>query len=133
MCRYDGDEPGPEVIESPGSDDGEVRERLARLEKLLEMMLIKEKDGREVAARTSAGSSVAIARGTLLGLTQSASSPASQPHSPHPNIVSANSAESALVGQIVFKELHSAYFDADFWAGLVGEVSSCPKYKQRTC
>jgi hypothetical protein len=96
----------------------------------MEMMLIKEKEtGREVATRTPAGNSVAVAKGTLLGLSPSI--PCSQAQSPHPSIYIPNATANIPVGQIVFKELHSAYFDADFWAGVVGEVGLLQVYLLR--
>ena len=53
LCNYDGDEAGPDTARQSieGSADGEVRERLARLEKLMEMMMIRENGG--VATRRS--------------------------------------------------------------------------------
>jgi hypothetical protein len=89
----------------------------------MEMMLVGEKEfGREVATRSLAGNNVAVAKDTLLGLTHNPST--SQPQSPQTSPIPVTAAASAPVGQILFKELHSAYFDADFWAGLVGEVRS---------
>lgn len=81
LCNYDGDEPGPDTARQSieGSADGEVRERLARLEKLMEMMMTREDGG--VATRRSpeisAAGSVATAKDSLSRLTRKPSLPLS--------------------------------------------------------
>ncbi|KAE9377571.1 hypothetical protein N431DRAFT_398530 [Stipitochalara longipes BDJ] len=121
LCLYDGDEPEPgsvrQSIEGSSSADGEVRERLTRLEKLMEMMMVRDN-----AARSDLGAGAASARDTLSHLTHRASTSPSQPHSPHSNVPQAAELLKAPVRQILFQELHSAYFDASFWAGLVTEI-----------
>ena len=125
LCLYDGDEPESDItrpsIEGSSSTDGEVRERLARLEKLMELMMVKESGG-----GSEPGSGAAVAKDALSRFTHRASSSSSQSHSPHQNIPPQSEASRAPVGQILFKELHSAYFDSDFWAGLITEVSASP-------
>jgi Fungal Zn(2)-Cys(6) binuclear cluster domain len=128
LCNYDGDEPGPDTARQSieGSADGEVRERLARLEKLMEMMMVRESGG--VATRWSpeiaAAGSVAAAKDPLSRLTHKPSLSPSLSQSSHQNTAPAVGASDAPLGQILFQELHSAYFDSDFWAGLVTEVDS---------
>lgn len=128
LCNYDGDEPGPDTARQSieGSADGEVRERLARLEKLMEMMMVRENGG--VATRWSpeftATGSVAAAKDPLSRLTHKPSLSPSLSQSSHQNTAPAVGASDAPLGQILFQELHSAYFDSDFWAGLVTEVDS---------
>jgi hypothetical protein len=128
LCNYDGDEPGPDTARQSieGSADGEVRERLARLEKLMEMMMIRENGG--VATRRSpeisAAGSVAAAKDSLSRLTHKPSLSPSLSQPSHQNTVPAVGASDAPPGQILFQDLHSAYFDSDFWAGLVTEVES---------
>jgi hypothetical protein len=128
LCNYDGDEPGPDTARQSieGSADGEVRERLARLEKLMEMMMVRENGG--VATRWSpeiaAAGSVAAAKDPLSRLTHKPSLSPSLSQSSHQNTAPAVGASDAPLGQILFQELHSAYFDSDFWAGLVTEVDS---------
>ncbi|KAH6665041.1 hypothetical protein B0J14DRAFT_241526 [Halenospora varia] len=128
LCLYDGDEPEPHIarqgIERYSSTDGEVRERLARLEKLMEMMVVRENG--EVTTRRSpeiAGApSVAAAQDTLSHVTHRPSFSPSLSQSSHTKTTPPFETSSALVGQILFQELHSAYFDSDFWAGLVTEI-----------
>jgi hypothetical protein len=128
LCLYDGDEPEPDIarqsIEGSFSADGEVRERLARLEKLMEMMMVRE-SGRS-SAGSDAGFGAAVARDALSHITHSASTSPSQARSPHSNVTRPSETAGAPVGQILFQEVHSAYFDAGFWAGLVTEVSPIP-------
>jgi hypothetical protein len=124
---YDGDEPSVDAVRQSiegSSADSDVRERLVRLEKLMEMMMLRESEG--VATRRSTGFDVAIAKNTLTHLTQRPSispSPSQAYHAHSTSAIEALSAPVGPVGQIVFKELHSAYFDSDFWAGLVTEVN----------
>jgi hypothetical protein len=107
-------------IEGSASTDGEVRERLARLEKLMEMMIVGESGG--VATRNSPSFGVAVAKNALPNLTHSPSISPSLTQLSHTRTTPVIEISSAPVGQIVFKELHSAYFDSDFWAGHVTEV-----------
>jgi hypothetical protein len=124
LCLYDGDESGPDIarqsIERSASTDGEVRERLARLEKLMEMMIVGENGG--VATRSSPGFGIAVAKNALPDLTHKPSISPSLSQLSHTRTTPVIEISSAPVGQILFKELHSAYFDSDFWAGLVTEV-----------
>ncbi|KAN0107928.1 Fungal specific transcription factor domain containing protein [Hyaloscypha variabilis] len=124
LCLYDGDEPDPDIarqsIEGSVSGDGEVRERLARLEKLMEMMMVRE-SGRP-SAGSDAGFGAAVARDALSHISHRASTSPSQARSPHSNVTRPSETPGAPVGQILFQEVHSAYFDAGFWAGLATEI-----------
>jgi hypothetical protein len=126
LCLYDGDEPDIARQSIEGSADGEVRERLARLEKLMEMMMVRGNGG--VAMRSSPESAgaggVAVAKDTLSHLIHRPSISPSQAHSSRTSTTPAFEASRAPVGQILFQEFYSAYFDSDFWAGLITEVRS---------
>lgn len=127
-CLYDGDEAGPDIVKQSieGYGDGEVRERLARLEKLMEVMMGGESRG--VPTRRSpeipGAPRVAAANDALSHLLHRPSASPSLSQSSHTKTTPAIETSSAPVGQILFKELHSAYSDSDFWAGLVAEVGS---------
>jgi hypothetical protein len=131
---YDGDEPPAEPvrqsIEGTLSTDIDVRDRLARLERL--MVMVGESAG--VVSKTGAGArpGLAVAKDTLSepsGVTRLSPNSSSPPQSFHANTDPITTpvleATSAPVGQILFQELHAAYFDSDFWAGLITEVCSC--------
>jgi hypothetical protein len=134
LCMYDGDEPPAEPvrqsIEGTLSTDIDVRDRLARLERL--MVMVGESAG--VVSKTGAGArpGLAVAKDTLSepsGVTRLSPNSSSPPQSFHANTDPITTpvleATSAPVGQILFQELHAAYFDSDFWAGLITEVCSC--------
>jgi Fungal Zn(2)-Cys(6) binuclear cluster domain len=125
LCLYDDDEPAPDVakhnVEEPA--DSEVRERLVRLEKLMEMMMVRENGG--VARRRSleiAVDRVAAAKDNPSHLSHRPSPFPSLSQSSYANTPQEIGTSNGPLGQILFQELHSAYFDSDFWAGLVTEV-----------
>ncbi|KAL5324603.1 hypothetical protein ACEPPN_009149 [Leptodophora sp. 'Broadleaf-Isolate-01'] len=117
------------------STDAELRERLARLEKLMESMLVGETTpGRRGRLGTSspeiANQSLRSSTTTTPNLTSSSSA---GPHLYQPNITAAFPSNEGLfnqqssefvapVGQILFQDGYSAYFDSDFWPGLITEV-----------
>ena len=127
LCLYDGDEPPSgtitESIEGIPSTDREVRDRLERLEKLMEAVMVGD-GGRGGANRSGAGVGGAVARTPSANLSRSQRTTISpSPSSSFQTSVSpATDTHGAPVGQIVFQEGHSAYFDSDFWAGLIPEV-----------
>lgn len=129
LCLYDGDEPEPgaarQSIEKNLSSDEEVRERLARLEKLMETMIMRE--SRETAITSSpnipSGASVAAVKDTLSHVTYQSSLPPNSPsQSSYAKVNPHIERQSAIVGQILFQEHYSGYFDSDFWAGMVSGV-----------
>lgn len=81
--------------------DGNVRERLARLEAFMASVLAR-------------------GGGVEGGSHASSSSTPNQVRDFTPPLV--NSGICGPVGQIVFQEGYSAYFDSDFWPGLINEV-----------
>lgn len=85
----------------------------------MEAVIIGE-NGR-IATRIGAGYGVPVAKDTLSDVAQppTISSPS---QSSHTNTAPLVETASTPIGQILFKELHSAYFDSDFWAGLIPEV-----------
>jgi hypothetical protein len=108
--------------DNPSSSDNELRERLGRLEIMMAAMMASGQAG-DVTGSPNASP-----------FRHSSSPNATPSHSldleilpaSHPNI------EHAPVGQIIFQEGHSAYFDSDFWPGLVNEVSKL-KYRRPRC
>lgn len=131
LCQYDSDETGPVATEQSiesnshsSSAEGELRERLARLEKSMELIIAKDQGGRDIGdvSATTLGIST-VARDTCWRNRDSLSAPLPLPQpSAFSNSRSISATSNAPVGQIVFKELHSAYFDSDFWVGIVSEV-----------
>lgn len=84
------------------SSDADLRERLVKLEKMMAAMMVPGREARP-------------------GLGRSLSSPSFEE-----NISSSFAAgtgnEAGPVGQILFQEGCSAYYDADFWPGMIPEV-----------
>jgi hypothetical protein len=95
----------------PSQTDGDLRERLARLEALMAKMMVRD----SVSASYSAG-------GGILEDTKELSPGRDLLPTAPPAVISDGGAP---VGQILFKEGYSAYFDSDFWPGLVDEVKYC--------
>ena len=90
----------------------DVRERLARLESLMAKMMVRD----SVSASASAGGE--SLEDTDRALKQL--SPTRDALLATPSVtVETNGAP---VGQILFQEGYSAYFDSDFWPGLINEV-----------
>lgn len=141
LCTYESSDStvglSREVNNVSMSTDAELRERLARLEKLMESMLVGETTpGRRGRLGTSspeiANQSLRSSTTTTPNLTSSSSA---GPHLYQPNITAAFPSNEGLfnqqssefvapVGQILFQDGYSAYFDSDFWPGLITEV--CP-------
>lgn len=131
LCTFEGSDGisgiGREFNVTSPSTDGELRERLARLEKLMGEF-----------ARAPAGLAIeTIANQSLNGradtspdlLSTTTYQPSLQYHPPpsthlqqHAAVASAPRGNNQ-VGQVVFQDGYSAYFDADFWPGLITEVS----------
>jgi hypothetical protein len=91
--------------------DGDLRERLARLEALMAKMMVRD------SASASPSASGDRLEDTDHALTRQ--SPSQLPPTTPPAIIEH---PHAPVGQILFQEGLSAYFDSDFWPGLVSEV-----------
>jgi len=125
LCMYDGDGPPSgiitESIEGASSSDREVRERLERLEKLMEAVMVGD-GGRGGATRPGVGFGGAVARTPSTNLSQRTTISPSPSRSFQASISPGIDTKGAPVGQILFQEGHSAYFDSDFWAGLISEV-----------
>ncbi|KAG9229823.1 hypothetical protein BJ875DRAFT_176798 [Amylocarpus encephaloides] len=126
LCTYDNADSRGESSSAVASD-GDVRERLAKLERMMAAMLLKENEGRghvpdhdeEPLALNSAPSPAII----------SPSSTFVSPTTTPLNIDLTTSARhiplskrEAPVGQILFQDGCSAYYDADFWPTLMTEV-----------
>lgn len=76
----------------------------------------------EVALKMSPQS--AAAKGSLSPATRRPSLSPSYSQPFQRKTTPSSETSSAVVGQILFQELYSAYFDSDFWAGIVTEVNS---------
>lgn len=131
LCIYDGDEPPVrQSVEATSSTDSDVRDRLARLERLMEAVIVGENKHGGGATRSplGAGNGLAVAKDPPSDLTRMSPNSPSPPRSFHTNsarlVTPVIESSSAPVGQILFQEGHSAYFDSDFWAGLITEVCS---------
>jgi hypothetical protein len=98
-------------VSSSSSGDAELRERLTRLEKMMATMMLGEKGAR---FSTSQGPNSLNDPAFILQQPQN-----QQTSSTTNSLLSTV----APVGQIVFQEGEGAYLDADFWPGLISEVS----------
>jgi len=108
------------------SSDAELRERLARLEKLMaEMMLVpdtKRPSPDVVANPTPNDPTTTTTTTTTRPLIPPLPPQHSRPQS-IPDIISSSSTTSTPVGHLIFQEGEASYFDADFWPSLISEVS----------
>jgi len=119
LCTYESHENNPVLQDdnrgSIAQTDGDVRERLARLEALMAKMMVRDSAS---ASHAMAGEGSEHTDDALRSRSQSQhlpSTPSAIIEHPH-----------APVGQIVFQEGYSAYYDSDFWPGLISEVQYCP-------
>lgn len=120
LCTYENNE-NSSIIQSDNrtgiaQTDGDLRERLARLEALMAKMLVRDSAS---ANPSASGERLEDADHALKQISPSRQLLPSTPPAiiEHPG---------ALVGQILFQEGYSAYFDSDFWPGLIGEVRILP-------
>lgn len=116
LCTYEGNDVGPVLQSNTYSripeSNGDVSERLAKLEALMATMLVR--DSESTGHQTSAES---------LEDSRSRRRPSPLPQRVQPHIaLSIDRTRTAPVGQIVFQEGYAAYFDSDFWPGLIAEV-----------
>jgi len=125
LCTYDSLDAGISIPSDSrnvnASVDGDIRERLARLEALMATMMVRDSNTAAAGSPEASGESLSelnqIGSSTVLLPTQTLSRQLQSAISP-----SCISAKPAPVGQIIFQEGYSAYFDAEFWPGLVTEV-----------
>lgn len=130
-CTYDTGSNGQHTsddITRSSSGDEELRERLARLEKLMATMTVGEG-----AAKVSARNSLKTTNETLNNPTINTQETQYQ----QPSFTDISSSSLTLlatvpVGQIVFQEGEGAYFDADFWPGLICEACY-PFHETKAC
>jgi hypothetical protein len=127
LCTYENSDALKGDLQSPYSD-GDLRERLAKLEAMMAAMLMRENsEGRSQEvdfpnALTSRPTAPSVATKTP---------PPPQPSLSHTLIGSYSSelvntgASNCVVGQILFQDGYSAYYDSDFWPFLINEVG-CP-------
>ena len=94
------------------SHDANVNERLARLESLMAAMLSK-KDGGEIDSSPTQND---ILPGPSPKPTQSPSK--------YIQSLTKSISSKSPVGHIYFQDGYCIYFDSDFWASLIGEVST---------
>ncbi|KAK0116549.1 hypothetical protein ONS96_012407 [Cadophora gregata f. sp. sojae] len=107
------------------STDAELRERLERLEALMKSMMVGETTPGRLGTSSPEFSNPSLRGSTTPTLT----APGTQQYQTGISAVfsgverSPNQNESgAPVGQILFQDGYSAYFDSDFWPGLITEV-----------
>jgi hypothetical protein len=115
LCSYnDIDLNGSYIQEdiNASAGDAALRERLAKLEQMMTVMMAEKKE-----AQVSA-------RGTLNDISQTLNDPTTpQTQNQRPSFTTNRSSLTASpVGQIVFREGEGAYFGTDFWPGLISEV-----------
>lgn len=123
LCTYDSFDPGVGTASSGQSshvllaaEDDDIRERLARLEALMATVLVR--DNATVSQSHPVGPDKRL--NERAGVSSSSAFPS---HIIESNISPSDGFDaSAPVGQIVFQEGHSAYFDTDFHIGLMDEV-----------
>jgi hypothetical protein len=120
LCTYENsDAVKGEFLAS--SSDGDLRERLARLEAMMAAMLTK--DSVEGRSQEGINQSALKSRPTITPIPTT-TPPQSQSlignsSGDLPNLVSSRN----VVGQILFQDGYSAYYDSDFWPFLINEVS----------
>lgn len=95
------------------SSDADLRERLAKLEKMMAAMMSNAGSGEAKQAPRQ--------RPTISPLGTSSTSKSFEENISS-SFVAATENEIGAVGQILFQEGCSAYYDADFWPGLIPEV-----------
>jgi hypothetical protein len=118
LCTYesiDSSIVSAEVANGASTGDTDLRERLARLEKMMEEMMLAAPAAK--AGSVDASQPRPPAPSSTLALPRSNNKYGS-------SVSSSSNSDSSPVGQIIFQELHSAYFDADFWPVAVCEVST---------
>ena len=110
LCTYESNDSGSmtqsDTRNAAGQNDGDVRERLARLEALMAKMMVRDSASASPKTSLDDGDHQLPPSSQLLGSTT-------------PPVHQQNAAP---VGQILFQEGLSAYFDSDFWPGLISEV-----------
>lgn len=139
LCTYDAADPVTgsslatnESYDAASLSDASVRDRLARLEGLMAAMMI-----REGVVETGPGSLAEASRDHISKGARGHRSANSFPLTPRPALQlrsapsssasGTKTSKSSPVGQILFQDGYSAYFDSEFWPGMMTEVclSSC--------
>ncbi|KAL2073846.1 hypothetical protein VTL71DRAFT_11172 [Oculimacula yallundae] len=124
LCTYESTDSPIGISREPNnvsnSTDSELRERLARLEKLIESMMVGDS---RFDASSSEISSASLRGSSTPALPQPYQTSIATDYSASNSLNFKQSVTStAPVGQIVFQDGYSAYFDSDFWPGLITEV-----------
>ena len=131
LCTYESSDSAigssRDVNNAAMSTDAELRERLERLEALMKSMMVGEATPGRLGTSSPEFTNPSLRGSTTPTLTNSTT----QQYLPGISAAvltferSSNQNEgSAPVGQILFQDGYSAYFDSDFWPGLITEV--CP-------
>ncbi|KAK0106862.1 hypothetical protein ONS95_003584 [Cadophora gregata] len=129
LCTYESSDSAlgssRDVNNAAMSTDAELRERLERLEALMKSMMVGETTPGRLGTSSPEFSNPSLRGSTTPTLT----APGTQQYQTGISAVfsgverSPNQNESgAPVGQILFQDGYSAYFDSDFWPGLITEV-----------
>ncbi|KAH7356415.1 hypothetical protein BKA65DRAFT_207150 [Rhexocercosporidium sp. MPI-PUGE-AT-0058] len=131
LCTYESSDSivgsSREVNNATMSTDSELRERLARLEKLMESMMVGETTSGRLGTSSPEATNQSLRGSTTPNLTpsgpQSYQPSISAAFPPNDRFSNQQSTEfTAPVGQILFQDGYSACFDSDFWPGLITEV-----------
>jgi hypothetical protein len=126
LCTYENPD-SPRSDFQSASSDHDLRERLAKLEGMMAAMLNRDQEARQEAifpnALNSRPTTSSIQTATTTSTTTTAK-PASQ------TLIGTTSSEFSdagssrdVVGQILFQDGYSGYYDSDFWPFLIIEVS----------
>lgn len=109
LCTYEGDDANEGDLREDANNsmgDGDLRERLARLEKMMAAMMAGEKEA-QPAARIGLNDTSQTLNGPTAFPTQKQQPPSST---------------TSPVGLTVYQEGEGVYFASDFWLGCISEV-----------
>jgi len=127
LCTYESSNAGttsPRIGSQTGMQmtDGDIRERLARLEAKMAKMMVRDSAG-GTATSSPKHSGGSLYAGDLARKSNSPSTTHTLPQQIHPiRSQSTNGPTNLPVGQILFQNGYSAYFDSEFWPELIIEV-----------
>jgi hypothetical protein len=127
LCTYESSNAGttsPRVGSQTGTQmtDGDIRERLARLEALMAKMMVGDSAG-ETATSSPKHSGGSLYEGDHTRKSNFSSTTRTLPQQIQPiRSQSINGSANLPVGQILFQNGYSAYFDSEFWPELIIEV-----------
>lgn len=122
LCTYEsfdgsaGETHTATILGSVPLGTGDVHERLARLEALMGSLMVRDSG----STKQSPQSTIELEKDS-----ESATPGKSEAFHQAPSLARSGAAP---VGQILFQEGYSAYFDSDFWPGLINEIEDLRHY-----